>query len=80
MPAPLVKKDGKPTLKAGLSNLFNLLSDNTQTIVIAIPAISIGKLTGVPWKLAPVKVKFSSGKNIGLSPTPFNSISICYLA
>ena len=52
-------------------------SESTHTIVIAMPAISIGSETGVPWKFAPVSVSLSSGTKIGLSPTPFNSISTC---
>ncbi len=44
-------------------------------MVIAWPTISIGRLTGVPWKFAPVSVSFSSGTQIGLSPTPLSSIS-----
>ena len=49
----------------------------THTIVIAVPAMSIGSETGEPWKFAPVSVRFSSGTKIGLSPTPFSSISTC---
>ena len=42
---------------------------------MAWPTISMGSETGVPWKLAPVSVSFSSGTKMGLSPTPFSSIS-----
>ncbi len=44
-------------------------------MVMAWPTISIGRLTGVPWKFAPVSVSLSSGTKIGLSPTPLSSIS-----
>ncbi len=44
-------------------------------MVIAWPTISMGSETGVPWKFAPVSVSRSSGMKMGLSPTPFNSIS-----
>ena len=49
-------------------------------MVSACPTISIGRLTGVPWKLAPVSVSLSSGTKMGLSPTPFSSISTCDFA
>ena len=74
------RKGVSPTERAGLRILFSLLSDITETIVTAIPIISIGSDTGVPWKLAPVRTRSSSGKNTGLSPTPFNSISTWVLA
>ena len=41
----------------------------------ATPTISIGSATGVPWKLAPVRVTRSFVRKIGLSPTPFSSVS-----
>ncbi len=75
MPAPLVRKAGRPTLSAGLVRRFRRRSDSTQTMVMAAPAMSIGRDTGEPWKLAPVRVSLYSGKKIGLSPTPFSSIS-----
>ncbi len=77
MPAPLVRNAGKPTLRAGLLSLFILRSDKMLIIVMAVPAMSMGRETGEPWKLAPDSCMFSSGKNIGLSPTPFSSISTC---
>jgi len=40
--------EGQFDLTAGLFNLFNRLSDNTLTIVTAIPIISIGNETGEP--------------------------------
>ena len=48
IPAPFVKNAGSPTLSAGLLSLFILLSDMTLTTVIAAPAMSIGRETGVP--------------------------------
>ena len=47
-PASLLRNGGKPALNAGLFNRFILLSDKTDTMVIAMPAISMGKETGVP--------------------------------
>ncbi len=58
-------------------SLFIRLSESTLTIVTAAPTMSIGRETGVPWKLAPERVRLRSAKNIGLSPTPFSSISTC---
>ena len=52
-------------------------SESTQTMETAAPSVSIGRLTGVPWKLAPVSTMSSSGRKIGLSPTPLASTSIC---
>ena len=52
-------------------------SHDVLIMVMAVPAMSMGRETGEPWKLAPDSCMFSSGKNIGLSPTPFNSISTC---
>src|SRR5581483_5426847 len=75
IPAPLVKKSGSPWLSAGFSRRFSRRSDSTHTIVMAWPTISIGSETGVPWKFAPVRVSPASGRNSGLSPTPFSSIS-----
>ena len=76
MPAPLVRNAGSPTLRAGLSRRLRRRSLSTLTMVTAWPAISMGSETGEPWKLAPVRVRCSvSGKKMGLSPTPFSSIS-----
>ena len=50
-------------------------SESTQTVVIAWPTSSMGNETGVPWKFAPVNVNLSSGRKMGLSPTPLSSIS-----
>ena len=80
MPAPFVRKAGRPTLRAGLVRRFRRRSERTQTIVTAAPTMSIGSDTGLPWKLAPVRVSRASGRKIGLSPTPFNSISTCLRA
>ena len=77
MPAPLVRKAGRPTLSAGLSSRLRRRSLSTHTMVSAAPAMSIGSATGEPWKFAPVSVRLDSGKKIGLSPTPFSSISTC---
>ena len=77
MPAPFVRKAGSPTLSAGLFRRFILRSDMTLTIVTAALIISIGRLTGLPWKFAPEMVRFFSAKKIGLSPTPLSSISTC---
>ena len=49
-------------------------------MVTPAPIMSSGRLTGVPWKLAPVSTRFSSGRKIGLSATPFSSISTCLRA
>jgi hypothetical protein len=62
IPAPLVKKGGNPTLRAGWLSLFIRLSDMTLTMVMDAPTISIGKESGDPWKLAPESWMFSSGK------------------
>ncbi len=75
MPAPFVRNGGRPTESAGLVSLFSRRSDRTQTIVMAVPTMSMGRPTGEPWKFAPVSVSLCSGKKIGLSPTPFSSIS-----
>ena len=80
MPAPLVRNAGSPTLRAGLVSRFRRRSESTQTIVMAAPTMSIGRETGEPWKLAPVSVSFVFGRKIGLSPTPFSSISTCVRA
>ena len=77
MPAPRVRKAGSPALRAGLVSRLRRRSERTQTIVTAVPTISIGRETGVPWKLAPVSVSRSSGRKMGLSPTPLSSISTC---
>ncbi len=46
-------------------------------MVIACAEGIDGHAHGVPWKLAPVRNAWSSGRKIGLSPTPLASISIC---
>ena len=79
MPAPLVRKAGSFTLKAGLSRRLSRLSERTQSMVTPAPNMSKGMLTGVPWKLAPVKTVSLSGRKIGLSATPLSSISSCVL-
>ena len=75
MPGARVRKAGSPTLRAGFVRRLSRRSDRTQTIVTAAPTISIGRATGVPWKFAPVSVSRSSVRKIGLSPTPFSSVS-----
>ncbi len=47
-------------------------------VVMAAPKVSMGMLTGVPWKFAPVRTTWSSGRKMGLSPMPLASISICW--
>ena len=79
-PGLSVKKGGKPTDNAGFVNRFIRLSDKTETMLKPVPIISIGSATGVPWKFAPVKTSASFVRKIGLSPTPFSSISICSTA
>ena len=75
IPAPFVRKAGRPTESAGWLSRFRRRSERTETIVTAAPIMSIGRETGVPWKFAPVSVRRSSGRKIGLSPTPFSSVS-----
>ena len=65
---------------AVFSRRLSRRSLSTLTMVMAWPTISMGRLTGVPWKLAPVSVSLSSGTKIGLSPTPLSSISTWLLA
>jgi len=77
IPAPLVRNAGRPTDSAGLSSRFSRRSDITETMQIPAPIASSGRLTGVPWKLAPVRTVSLSGRKIGLSTTPFSSISTC---
>ena len=79
IPAHLVRKAGRPALRAGLVRRFIRRSESTQIMVTAPPRVSSGMLTGVPWKLAPVRTTPSSGRKIGLSPTPLASISSCSL-
>ena len=67
MPAPLVRKAGSPTLSAGLSSRLRRRSESTETMVSPAATMSSGMLTGVPWKLAPVSTRSSSGTKIGLS-------------
>ena len=62
MPAPLVRNGGSPTLRAGLVSRFMRRSESTQTMVTAAPSVSIGRLTGVPWKLAPVSTSVVLGQ------------------
>ena len=80
MPAPLVRKAGRPTLSAGFSRRFSRRSESTETMVMPAATMSSGMLTGVPWKLAPVSTRSSSGRKIGLSATPLSSISTCLRA
>ena len=75
IPAPLVRNAGRPTLRAGFVSRLSRRSERTQTIVTAVPTISIGRATGVPWKFAPVSVSRSSVRKIGLSATPLSSVS-----
>ena len=66
MPAPLVRNDGRPALRAGFSRRFRRRSDSTLTMVMAWPAISIGSDTGEPWKLAPGLDGARLGKEDGI--------------
>jgi len=80
IPAPSVRKAGRPALSAGLSSRFRRRSESTLIIATEAPTMSRGRLIGVPWKLAPVSTVSVSGMKIGLSPTPFSSISNCVRA
>jgi hypothetical protein len=75
IPAPAVRKAGSPTESAGLVRRLSRRSESTQTMVTAAPTMSIGSDTGVPWKLAPVRVTEPSVRKMGLSPTPLSSVS-----
>ena len=79
MPAPLREEGGQALRSApGWSRRLSRRSESTQTMVMAVPDhVHAAGDTGVPWKLAPVSVRLSSGRKIGLSPTPLSSISTC---
>jgi len=68
------EKTGNPSFRWGFIIRFSLRSESTATVVTAVPISSREKASGVPWKLAPVSTWSSSGKKMGLSPTPFSSI------
>ena len=80
IPAPLVRKAGRPTLKAGLVRRLRRRSESTQTMVTAAPIMSMGRAMGEPWKLAPVRVVLLSVRKMGLSATALSSISTCLRA
>ncbi len=76
MPAPLVRKAGRPTLRCGFMRRLWRRSDRTAMVVTDVPRSSSGRAMGTPWKLAPVRTSCSSGKKTGLSAAPLSSISI----